>query len=237
MQHSYKIFDSENNLAQAFAHTIMALTQAKDEVYIALSGGRTPQTIFDVLATDFASEIEWEKLRFFWVDERCVPPLDADSNYKMTNIHLLSKLPIGENQVFRVKGELTPQNALNEYIEVINKNVPQLDGLPCFDLTILGMGDDGHTASVFPHEIELWHHADVCTLGHHPITGQTRVTLTGKVINHSRQIIFMVTGAGKAAKIQEIFSQSSVSSNYPASLVDAKKSVWWLDRAAAQLLS
>ena len=234
--HQFRVFDSKDDFAHALAQTLITLTSDRSTVHIALSGGSTPQSIFDVLASQYEQKIEWQKIRFFWVDERCVPPTHAKSNYRMTQQHLLSKLPIDVRQVFRVKGEDTPEKALTDYIETIKQNVPTVGGLPCFDLTILGMGDDGHTASIFPHEIDLWQSPEICTIGHHPQTNQARVTLTGNTINNSKRILFMVTGANKASKVNEIFTQSEASHNYPASLVDTKKTEWWLDKDAAQTL-
>lgn len=232
----YQIFDTKADLAHAFAQKLINLTAQQDKVTLALSGGSTPQAIFDVLAQTYVDKIEWKKLTFFWVDERCVAPTHPDSNYGMTHRHLFSKLPIETHQIFRVKGELKPEEALIDYEALLNKEVKMLNGLPCFDLTILGMGDDGHTASIFPHEIDLWHSPRICTIGHHPQSGQARVSLTGRTINHSREIIFMVTGAGKTDKVYELFTHAPQVKQYPVSLVDVNKSLWWLDKEAARRL-
>ncbi|MFT3739846.1 MAG: 6-phosphogluconolactonase [Breznakibacter sp.] len=234
---NYQVFDDKNQLARYFANILKKKTGNRDKVYLAISGGSTPQHIFDVMANEFANDIAWDKLFVFWVDERCVPPAHAESNYRMTYVHLLSKVPIPASHIFRVKTELGNQEALQDYISTINTHVPKHLGIPRFDLTVLGMGDDGHTASIFPHEIQLWHSPDVCTLGHHPQSGQVRVTLTGKIINHSEQIIFLVTGSNKSEKLKEIFGNSDKSTAYPASMVDMAKTTWLVDAEAAKLLT
>jgi 6-phosphogluconolactonase len=237
MKRHKKVFTDKRDLALFVAEELKTLADSADEVFVALSGGSTPQAIFDVWAADYGKKIKWNNIRFFWVDERCVAPDDAESNYGMTHKHLLSKIPMEEEHIFRVMGELHPMDALTEYVEEINIHVPRKEGLPVFDLVILGMGDDGHTASIFPHEIELWHSENICAIGHHPVTGQNRVTLTGGVINRSKQIMMIVTGASKAAKIKEIFNNDEVADAYPASLVDPIKCSWLLDKEAASLLN
>jgi 6-phosphogluconolactonase len=232
----YLIFNDKTSLARHFADRLVKLTSDMETVYVAVSGGSTPQHIFDVMATEYQASIHWEKIKLFWVDERCVPPTHGDSNYGMTKKHLLDKVAIPANNVFRVMGELQPNEALYHYIDCINQQVPIVNGIPQFDLTILGMGDDGHTASIFPHEISLWQSPNICELGHHPQSGQNRVTLTGTVINHSKHIVFLVTGQNKATKVSEIFTQSPQAANYPASLVDATKTTCLLDADAAGLI-
>jgi 6-phosphogluconolactonase len=232
----YQIFSDKTVLARHFADRLVKLTEAKQSVYLAISGGSTPQHIFDIMANEYAHTIKWDRIKLFWVDERCVPPSHSDSNYLMTQTHLLDKVGLPAHNVFRVKGELPPHEALAQYMAQINGNVPIVDGLPQFDLTVLGMGDDGHTASIFPHEIALWQSANICELGHHPQSHQIRVTLTGGVINHSKHIVFLVTGQNKAIKINELFSFSPQSKAYPASLVDIDKTTWLLDADAAGLI-
>jgi 6-phosphogluconolactonase len=227
-----KIFYSKQQLARFFGDYLSTLTQENEQINIALSGGSTPETIFDVLSQEYSNAVNWEKLRFFWGDERCVPPDDAESNFNMTHQHLFSLLPVPETNIFRIKGELAPEEALRDYREVIDKELPKKDGLPFFDIVLLGMGDDGHTASIFPHEIELWDSSELCELGTHPTSGQKRVTLTGKVINNAREVIFLVTGKNKAEKVDEILNEKDDYMKYPAARVNRDKSLWLLDQEA-----
>jgi 6-phosphogluconolactonase len=231
--YNYSVFENSTMLARFVGQLLVDASKTEDLVYIALSGGTTPQVIFDVLAEEFRLKVNWHKFRFYWVDERCVPPSHPDSNFGMTQHHLFSKLDISTHQINRVMGELPPADALEQYIRLIETTVPLTDGIPQFHLTFLGMGDDGHTASIFPHQIELWNSSQCCELATHPVTQQKRVTLTGRVINHSHQIVFMVTGAPKAPIVHEIFTQTSEPMKYPASLVDSKKTLWLLDVDAA----
>jgi 6-phosphogluconolactonase len=227
-----KIFYSKEQLARFFGDYLSLLTQENEQINIALSGGSTPEIIFDVLTQEYKGAVNWDRLCFFWGDERCVPPGDEESNFNMTYQHLFSLLPISEKNIFRIKGELPPQEALKDYREVVGNALPQKDGLPVFDVVMLGMGDDGHTASVFPHEIALWDSSEFCEIGTHPTSGQKRITLTGKIINNAREIVFLVTGRNKAEKVDEILKQKEGYRQYPAALVDRDKSLWLLDQEA-----
>lgn len=231
-----KIFKTKQELARYFGDYLLKLSQENREINIALSGGSTPKVIFDVLAKEYASSIDWTKLRFFWGDERCVAPDDYESNFGMAREHLFDYVGTKALNIFRVKGELNPDEAVDDYINVVERNVPSLNSLPQFDIMLLGMGLDGHTASIFPHQIGLWDSENTCELAQHPDSGQFRVTLSGRVINNSKQIFFLVTGADKAEMAEEIIKQKKALRHYPASLVDLNKTVWLMDEAAAENL-
>jgi len=231
-----KIFKTTLDLARYFGDYLYKASQEKQAINIALSGGSTPKAIFKVLAKEYAKKIDWTKLRFFWGDERCVAPTDKESNFGMTREHLFDHVKTKAINIFRVKGELEPEEAVNDYIQKVEENLPLVDGLPQFDIMLLGMGDDGHTVSIFPHQISLWDSEHSCELAQHPDSGQFRVTLTGKIINHSKQIFFLVTGDQKAHKVQEIIQQTGNYKNYPANLVDKNKTQWLLDEAAGHLI-
>ncbi|MCT4587262.1 MAG: 6-phosphogluconolactonase [Carboxylicivirga sp.] len=229
-----KIFESKQDLAQHFGEILLKASQEKPELYIALSGGSTPKAIFEVLARDYNKSIDWTRIRFFWGDERCVAPNDPESNFGMTREYLFDYVKTRGVNIFRVKGELKPEEALADYIKQIDENVPKVNGLPQFDVMLLGMGDDGHTASIFPHQIQLWNSPSICELAQHPESGQNRVTLTGNVINNSQQIFFLVTGSNKAEKVDEILNQKGDYKQYPAALVDSDKTNWLMDADAAK---
>ncbi len=234
MKPKIEIFSSKDDLSRQFGNVLMTLADKKETVNIALSGGNTPKAIFDYLSEHLKDSIFWKKLRFYWVDERCVSPTHPDSNYGMTVKHLLSKVPVSENQVFRIEAEKDPVEAAQEYAELLKNNLPRKNNLPYLDLTILGMGDDGHTASIFPQEMYLWNSHNLCEVATHPQTGQKRVTLTGGIINNSAQVLFLVTGINKAVKVHEILNETGGYLGYPASLVNRKKSVWFMDKDAAR---
>jgi 6-phosphogluconolactonase len=229
-----KIFESKGSLAHFFGQLLMERTANDGKVTIALSGGSTPRAIFDELSESFADKISWDKVCLFWGDERCVSPTDRESNYKMTKDHLLSKVSIPEGQVYRVEGELEPGEAAKNYERVLKEVLPLNKDLPEFDIMLLGMGDDGHTASVFPYEIELWDKKELCVVATHPVSGQKRVSLTGDVINNSKEIYFLVTGENKAEKLDEILNRKAGFEKYPAAKVD--NPIWLVDNDAARLL-
>ncbi|MEH6408245.1 MAG: 6-phosphogluconolactonase [Leeuwenhoekiella sp.] len=230
-----KIYDTKEEVAKRFSAYFYEITKSGKQINVALSGGSTPKIVFDYLAVEYADKIDWTKVFLYWGDERCVPPSDDESNYKMTVAHLLSKIKIPEANIFRVLGENDPEEEAIRYSKMISENLPIENGIPQFDLVMLGMGDDGHTASVFPYNIELWDAAENCKVALHPDSGQKRVTITGKIINNAKEVAFLVTGAGKTEKVTQIIKKSGNYADYPANLVDPKSGnlVWFLDKAAA----
>ena len=229
-----KIFYSNEQLTRYFGDCLMELQNQKDRpLNVALAGGSTPEQIFDTLTQEYRNTLNWDNLHFFWGDERCVPPDHEESNYKMARKHLFDHLPIPEENIFRIRGELNPEEARQNYESILQNKLPHANGLPYFDAIMLGMGDDGHTASIFPYEISLWNSDNLCEIGTHPQSGQKRITLTGKVINNAENIMFLVTGEKKAAKVDEIINQKNGYKNNPAALTDPHKTIWLLDQKAA----
>lgn len=236
---NYKIAKTKLEVATQFAIYLAQLIEKKKEFHIALSGGSTPKVVFDELAANFNNKIDWGKVHLYWGDERCVAPNDAQSNYKMTKEHLISKILIPKKNIHRIKGENKPEYEAKRYAKELDEYLPKSKKVPQFDLVILGMGDDGHTASIFPHELHLWKNKEHCVVATHPDSGQKRVSITGTIINNARAVTFLVTGKTKAEKVNEIHHQIEGYENYPASLVKPKSGqlVWFLDEAAAKGLS
>ncbi|WP_372775119.1 6-phosphogluconolactonase [Mangrovibacterium sp.] len=215
-----KIFANAEAVADSFAGDLYLLVkQTEAPVHIALSGGTTPALLFDILARDYAEKMDWSKIHFWWGDERCVPPTDAQSNYKMTVDHLLSNIEMPAGNIHRVKGERAPEDANSDYIAEISQHLPFKNNLPVFNLIILGMGNDGHTASIFPHELELLNDPNICAVATHPESGQKRVSLTGKVINNALEVSFLVTGTSKTERVREIFNHLSESEQLPSTYI------------------
>ena len=233
-----KVYKDKNEVAQKFSKYFADLVAEKKEFNVALSGGSTPKIVFDYLASEYSSKIDWSKINFYWGDERCVPPTDNDSNYKMTVGHLFSKIKIPAVNINRIFGEKDPTSEAIRYANLLEIKLEKVANIPQFDLIILGMGDDGHTASIFSHEISLWNAGNHCVVATHPDSGQKRVSLNGSVINNAKEVIFLVTGKGKAKKIEEIHLKKGRYKNYPATLVDPtlNKLTWFLDKDAASLL-
>ncbi len=230
------ISSTKNTLAEEFAYQFQELTESQDELHVALSGGSTPKVVFDYLAKYFAAEIDWSKVFFYWGDERCVSPDDSESNFKMTQDHLFSKIAIPASNIFRIMGENNPADEAIRYGELLEKKLPKANEIPQFDLVMLGMGDDGHTASIFPDSIQLWDSSKNCEVVSHPDTGQKRITITGKLINNAKRVTFLVTGGNKAEKVREIVKEEGNFRSYPASLVNPATAdlIWFLDEEAAK---
>ena len=152
----------------------------------------------------------------------------------MTFDHLLSKIDIPQTNVHRIRGEDHPEKETERYSTEISSHLPHRQALPSFDLILLGMGEDGHTASIFPDQMHLLTSAKICAVARHPQSGQQRVTLTGKVINNAEMVTFLVTGAAKAKRVATIRGQQTNRMNYPAAHVRPVdgRLYWFLDKAA-----
>lgn len=234
-----KIYIDKNDVAKQFAAYFANLVKDYGTFHVALSGGSTPKLIFDVLADTYGNTIDWSQIHFYWGDERCVPPTDTQSNFKMTQDHLFSKIKVPKENIHRVLGENQPMGEAMRYANVLEINLDRVDDIPQFDLVLLGMGDDGHTASIFPHEIDLWNAKDHCVVATHPESGQKRVSINGKVINNAKEVIFLVTGTSKATKVKEILERGKGYESYPAAMVApiSGKLSWFMDEDASKLLS
>ncbi len=232
----YKYKNAED-VALNFAKFLANQIDQSKSYSVALSGGSTPKLLFEILATQFNEIINWKNLHVYWGDERCVPPTNSESNFGVANDILFSRL----NEVpdiHRVFGESDPNEEAKRYSNELLSNIPIKNELPQFDLIILGMGDDGHTASIFPHRMELITAPGVCEVALHPTTGQKRITLTGPVINNAKQIAFLVTGESKAERIRQIHFSEDVSAQFPAAHINPTNGqlIWWMDDAAGQYL-
>jgi 6-phosphogluconolactonase len=238
----YKIFPSPQDLAEKFAEDladrIKKAEKAGSPVTLAISGGKTPLLLFSLLAEKYSSVLPWSMVRLFWVDERCVLPDDPESNFGMTEKILLSKIEIATENIFRIRGEADPVKEALRYSDVIMANTYKNENLPVFDIVILGMGDDGHTASIFPGNIELLSSEKICDTAVHPATGQRRITITGKVINNAETIFILVTGLNKAKIVNEIFYNSANAGMFPAAHIQSTygKTIWLLDIEAGKFV-
>lgn len=229
------IAGTAEQVAEDFAQYFADWVEKKPLVTVALSGGSTPKVLFRLWAERYRGRIDWTKIHFFWGDERCVPPDDEESNFKMANGLFLSRVDIPEGNIHRIRGEEEPEAEAKRYAKEITQFVPSRNGLPAFDMILLGMGDDGHTASIFPHQMELLTAEALCAVATHPESGQKRATLTGKVINNAKEVVFLVTGKGKAEKLEEIIEAKDGSGKYPAAHIEPTHGElhWFVDEAAA----
>src|SRR6202046_984222 len=210
--------------AQYFVDGIRAAAGARGKARIAISGGNTPKHTFELLAdpsAQYREQIPWENLELYWVDERCVPAAHAESNYRMTREALLDKVPLSAKQVFRIQGELDPEEAAAKYESDIRQSF-RLEGaeIPIFDMVALGMGPDGHTASLFPHTAGLHEIMRIAIANHVPQQKETwRGTLTWPVINRARDAFFLIEGADKVAALKQVFTGPYDPETYPSQLI------------------
>ena len=223
-------------LASAFIEDIRNILSERGKAFIALSGGSTPLRFYrKVAAHPEAGKIDWSAVTFFWSDERCVPPGHPDSNYGLAERELFRVLRIPADRIFRVMGEKDPAEAAKVYNDLLMNKVPLYREIPCFDRIFLGMGEDGHTASVFPYQAELWDSEENCIVASHPLTAQKRVSFSGRVINNAKVVSIVVTGSAKQKIIEEVLKEDPGYLKYPVSRVDPVHGTleWWLDREAA----
>ena len=237
--------DLSLELAENFKEQVKVKSGMKENFYISLSGGSTPKLLFRILASPpFAQKINWEHVHLFWGDERCVPPEDNESNYGMTKNLLLDKIKIPPENIHRIKGEANPEEEAARYSEEIKSTVLIEEGLPRFDYIFLGMGEDGHTASLFPGKELHSVSQNICGVAEKTVSVnngemiQKRISLTKDVICNGEKIFFLVTGNTKAQTLSEIIKEAANSNNYPAAGIHNIYgfSDWWIDEAAASLL-
>jgi 6-phosphogluconolactonase len=228
--------------AQYFAEKCSEAADARSRVRIAISGGSTPKTTFGLLgdpAQPWRKQMPWEKLDLWWVDERCVPPDDADSNYRMTREALLDKVPLKPEQIHRMEGELNPVEASEKYeMELRNKFELKNSDRPRFDVVQLGMGPDGHTASLFPHTAALHETSRLVTPNHVAQKDAWRITLTWPVINNATEVFFLIGGEDKAQILKEVLTGPHDTERLPSQLIAPAGGILTLllDKAAAALL-
>jgi 6-phosphogluconolactonase len=243
---TYKIYADGEALARAMAEQLLAAAQeavaSRGIARIAISGGNTPKRTFEMLADPAATEVgvfPWDKTDLFWVDERCVPPDDKDSNYRMTRLALLEKVPLAADHVFRIEGELDPELAAARYESAIRTRF-RLEGaqLPTFDLVALGMGPDGHTASLFPHTAGIHELTRIAIANHVPQKETWRVTLTSPVINQGRKVVFLIGGTDKAEVLSNVLGNKYDPETWPSQVIQPKSGqlLMLLDKAAAAQL-
>ena len=200
---------------------------------VALSGGNTPRGVYSLLATERDS-LPWDKMFVFFGDERCVPPDHPDSNYRMANESLLSRVPIPQENVFRVEAELAPEVAAQKYDDKLRGFFRLAAGaFPRFDLIFLGMGEDGHTASLFPGSAALNEDSRIVVANWVEKFKSYRITFTFPVLNNAQEVCFLVAGGEKAPVIRDIF-QSGNAAKYPAGRVrpESGRLVWMVDQEA-----
>ncbi len=214
---------------------------ARGKFSIALSGGSTPKNLFNLLATNARTTLPWDRMYFFWGDERHVGPTDPDSNYRMADEAMLSKIPVASGNIFRIEAENPDATAVADSYEKTLRKFFQLDpdGIPQFDLILLGMGPDGHTASLFPGTDGLKEKSRLVIANWVEKLKTHRLSFTLPVLNAARCVVFVVSGTDKATVLKTVLEDDAPGEQYPAKLVHPTNGelIWFVDRAAASALS
>jgi 6-phosphogluconolactonase len=233
------------DLFQAAAEEVIrAATSAiaqRGRFAIALSGGSTPRNLYTLIAANASATLPWDQMFFFWGDERHVPPDDPESNYRMAKETLLSKVPVPAANIFRAPTEDPDASAAAAaYEQTLRKFFALAPGeFPRFDLILLGMGPDGHTASLFPETAALQEKSQLVVANWVEKLKASRITFTLPVLNAARCVAFLVSGTDKAAVLREVLEGNAPPEKYPSKLVKPTdgKLIWFVDRAAASGLS
>lgn len=242
MKPEIRIFQDVEQLSRAaaelFAKQAARSITERGRFLVALNGGSTPTRLLQLLAADFQEPVNWSRVHIFWGDERSVPPDDPGSSYGQAYQSLLRAVPIPEANVYRIKGELGPAEAAKEYSLTLGEFAVPPAQWPRFDLVYLGMGEDGHTASLFPgsplHESE----PAIPVTAHYQDRPSERVTLTPPVFNSARMVVFLASGAKKATTLAEVLSDRYNPEQYPAQRIQPEdgRLIWLVDEAAAKNL-
>lgn len=226
--------------AKEVVQVVLDCRKAGRECRVALAGGSTPQGLYRLLTGDpYRTQISWDHLRVFWGDERTVPPDHQESNYRMAKEALLSHVPIPSNQIFRIEGEVPADEAAARYETVLQEQFSLSSGeVPQFDLILLGMGPDGHTASLFPGTSAVAESHKLVAAPWVEKLQTHRVTLTPPVLNAGKHVVFLVSGVDKATALQVVLEGPADPARYPAQVVNPPTGhmVWLVNQDAAGLL-
>ena len=242
MKPEIRLFKHVEGISHAAARLFIEIARQsiaeRDRFLVALNGGSTPARMFQLLATDYREDVDWSRVNVFWGDERCVPPDDRESSYGQAQEILLSRVSIPDTNIHRIRGELGPADASKEYSGILKAfATPPLDW-PRFDLVYLGMGEDGHTASLFPGSPLGASEPTMPVTAHYQDRPADRVTLTPVVFNSAQVVAFMAAGEKKAGTLAEVLSGRYHPELYPAQRIDPAdgRLIWLVDEDAADRL-
>ena len=234
-----RVFETAEELGAAAAARFVGLAREavaeRGSFSVALAGGQTPRRVYELLAgPELSAQVSWPDVHVFFGDERCVPPDDPDSNYRMARETLLSRVPVPAENVHRIEGRGDAAAGASLYEDELRGFFGDTDW-PRFDLVLLGMGDDGHTASLFPSTPALDERRAWVAANRVGRLGAWRVTLTAPALNAARHVVFLVTGAGKAARLREVLCGERDPARLPAQLIWPADGTleWFIDKGAA----
>jgi 6-phosphogluconolactonase len=235
-----QVFSDYQSLSSALADQILdealRAVNERDCFKLVLNGGGTPQGLFELLgAPPFSRSMPWRRTEVFWGDERCVAPKEAGSSFQQAWEAFLGHVDIPSSQIFRIKGELGPDKASDDYALLLSRKSSSGLQWPIFDLVLLGVGSDGHTASLFPGQsFGTVRSATLAVTAHYEDRPANRVSLTPAVINSSRKIFIMASGESKSEIVKQVLQENDGARiKLPVEFMDPARSTWWLDKAAA----
>jgi 6-phosphogluconolactonase len=237
-----KVFKDANELSQyaanLFVETANRSIAERGRFLSALSGGNTPMRLYKLLGNSFRDKVDWTHAHFFWGDERCVPVDDAGNSYGQTKKVLFDKINIPDENIHRILSELEPDSAARDYANTLTVFANPPLAWPRFDLVLLGMGDDGHTASLFPNSPVEVDSSTLSVTANYQDRPANRVTLTQKVLNSSRNIVFLVTGKSKAKTLRKVLNGAYLPEELPAQRIAPEDGnlIWLVDEEAGSFL-
>ena len=236
-----RVYDNPAEVAQALADLFIEkgvhAIDSRGSYAVSLAGGTTPKAAYQLLGgRDYRDDLEWNKIDIFFGDERCVPPEDDQSNYKMANNAFMAAVGIPTENIHRIRGEINPEDAAEEYREELRQ---VLGPEPRFDLVMLGMGPDGHTASLFPGSDPMEGEEQLVRAVYSTSQAQWRVTLTPRVLNNARTIVFAAEGTAKTAILKRVREGEYTPTQLPSQIIVPRDGelIWLVDKAAAGLVS
>jgi len=236
------VFENLEEMSESLFNLIISdFSRAQNEkrpYHLALSGGNTPIKIFRYLSKKPMDQLNWEFLHLYWGDERFVPQNDPESNFGNFYETVLRYINIPEANIHRIRGESDPAEETQRYSEVLRNNVPLDNGYPRFDMILLGIGEDGHTASIFPDCLYKLDSDELCYVAVHPVNHQKRLTLSMKVLNNAYTVLFLASGTSKAGIISEVVNMKRGAEIYPAAHVCPVNGnlKWFIDKDAGRKL-
>lgn len=235
MSNIQRFADKQTLSAEAASLFIRSAAEAiaeRGEFHVVLAGGSTPAQMYRMLAAQ-PDKVYWAKVHVYWGDERHVPPDHEDSNYRMAKETLLDHVPVSTANIHRIRGEVDAEDAAKEYGLLLKDKLTDKR----FDLVLLGMGDDGHTLSLFPHTAGLKETKHRVIANHVDKLNTTRITLTPRLVNEAGQVVFLVAGENKADALAQVLQGDDDPETYPAQLIRNDNLIWLVDEAAAFHLS
>ena len=215
MNFNQNITQGSEHLTQLFITEVNNAVNTGATFSLAISGGNSPARLFEIWTTKYANAIEWEKIALYWVDERSVPPDHPESNYGNAKRLLLDKVPLSDDRIFRILGENDANEEADRYSKQALINLPNVNGFPVFDMVILGVGDDGHTSSIFPGQQDLLTSDKPFAPSVNPYSGQKRVAMTGNTVKFAKRPLYFINGISKSDAVEKLLIMKD-NPDYPA---------------------